>query len=208
MATRKNALEEERMTDANILKVISMLEPPEGADYKPWTKKEACQFLGMAYNTTRLGNVIESFKAKQEKDRQRRQEKRGKPATQDEIVYAVSEYLTGETVDAISKALYRSTSFVRQLLEKYNVPIRQTGHSYFSPELVPEGAMRERFALGEKVYSMRYDCVAVVEKEQSDPRYGWIYRVWLPDEKWKQHAWQPAYELASLKHLEELGVKL
>lgn len=208
MATRKTALEEERMTDANISKVIYMLNPPEGSEHKAWTKKEACQFLGMAYNTTRLGNIIEAYQTRKAKEAQRRSEKRGKPATQDEIIYAIGEYLTGAPVDAISTALYRPASFVKRILEENAVPIRQVGHSYFQPELIPEGAMRERFNVGEIVYSARYDTLARIETEKNDPRYGWIYRVWLLGERWLQYSYQPAHEMASLEHLRKLGVTI
>lgn len=208
MATRKNALEEERMTDANIAKVIHMLNPPEGSDYKAWTKKEACQFLGMAYNTTRLASVLEKYLEKKARDTARRAEKRGKPATQDEIVFIIAEYLEGETVDSISKAVYRSTQFVRRILEENSVPIRQPGHSYFRPQLIPDGATRDKFSVGEVVYSARYDSLARVDVERSDPKHGWIYRVWLLSDRWKQSAWQPSYELASLEHLRKIGVKV
>lgn len=208
MATRKNALEEERMTPQNIEKVIYMLNPPEGSDQKAWTKKEACQFLGMAYNTTRLAAVLQAYQDRKERDRKLRAEKRGKPATKDEIIFTITEYLGGETVDSISKSLFRSPGFVKTILEQNAVPIRQPGSSYFKPELVPEGASRERFKVGETVYSSRYDSLATIEKEQSSSQHGWIYRIWLPDERWRQHAWQPAYDLASLEHLRELGVRV
>lgn len=208
MATRKTELEEERMTDSNIEKVIRMLNPPEGADYKAWTKKEACQFLGMAYNTTRLGNILEKFQEKKAKDIARRAEKRGKPATSEEVTYAIGEYLSGAPIDAIATALYRPTSFVKRILDENAVPIRQVGHSYFRPELIPEEATRERFAVGEVVYSARYDTTARIETEKHDPRHGWIYRLWLHGEKWLQYCNQPAYELASLEHLRKLGVSI
>lgn len=208
MATRKNELEEERMTPQNIEKVIKMLNPPEGSDYKAWTKKEACQFLGMAYNTTRLGTILEKHQEKKARDTQRRAERRGKPAQADEITYAISEYLQGSPVDAIATALYRSSSFVKRILDENAVPIRQGGHSYFSPELVPEAAMRDRFSVGEVVYSARYDTTARIETEKHDPRHGWIYRLWLQGEKWLQYCYQPAYELASLEHLRKLGIKI
>jgi hypothetical protein len=208
MATRKTALEEERMTPQNIEKVIYMLNPPEGSDQRAWTKKEACQFLGMAYNTTRLGSVIETYKEKKLREQQRRAALRGKPATKDEVVYTITEYLNGETVEAISKALFRSTNFVKTILDLNAVPIRQVGHSYFKPQLIPEMAAKEKFQVGETVYSARYDSLAVIEKETQDPRHGWIYRVWLPSERWKQHAWQPSYELATLEHLRKLGVRV
>jgi hypothetical protein len=205
MARKRSELEEELMTEANIIRVIKLLEPEEG---KAITKKDACQILGMAYNTTRLSSIIEEFKQKQLRTAQRKAELRGKPATQDEIVYIISEYLNGETVDSISKSTYRGPAFIKQILENNDVPIRQTSHDYFNPGLIPDGATRERFQVGEIVYSARYDSIARIDSEQRDSRYGWIYRIWLLAEKWKQSAYQEAYELASLEHLRKIGVRV
>ena len=205
MARKRSELEEELMTETNIIRVIKLLEPTEG---KPITKKDACQILGMAYNTARLATIIEEFKKKQERTAQRKAELRGKPATQEEIVYIISEYLNGETVDSISKSTYRGPAFIKQILENNNVPIRQTSHDYFNPELIPEGAVRERFKIGEIVYSARYDSIARIDMEQKSSKYGWIYRIWLLADKWKQSAYQEAYELASLEHLREIGVRV
>jgi hypothetical protein len=208
MATKKRTdLEAELMTDANISKVIRLLEPQEeGA--KPITKKDACQILGMAYNTTRLAAILEEFKQKQARTAKRKAELRGKPATQDDIVYVIGEYLRGEPIDAISKTTYRSTAFVKGILEKYSVPLRVPGHTYFKPELIPDGAVRNRFKLGEIVYSARYDSLARIDTETLTEKYGYIYRVWLLSDRWLQAANQEAYELASLEHLRELGVKV
>ena len=206
MARKKSASEEELMTDANISKVIRLLEPEQGV--KPITKKDACQMLGMAYNTTRLGTIIEEFKKKQARNAERRAEKRGKPVTDDERVYIIGEYLAGETVDAISKSTYRSPTFIKSVLEANSVPIRVPGSSYFSPELIPDGAVRERFKIGEVVYSARYDSTARIDAEQKTDKHGYVYRIWLLSEKWMQSAYQEASELASLEHLRELGVKI
>lgn len=208
MATKKrSASEEELMTPANISKVIRLLEPEEGV--KPITKKDACQILGMAYNTTRLGTIIEEFKKKQSRDAERRAEKRGKPVTDDERIYIISEYLSGEPVDSISKSTYRSPAFVKSVLEANAVPIRVPGSSYFNPELIPEGAMRDRFKVGEVVYSARYDSTARIDFERENhPVHGWVYGIWLLSDKWLQSAYQPASELASLEHLRLLGVRI
>jgi hypothetical protein len=205
MARKRSELEEELMTEANIIRVIKLLEPTEG---KAITKKDACQILGMAYNTTRLSSIIEEFKQKQTRTAKRKAELRGKPATQEEIVYIISDYLNGETIDALSKSTFRGPAFVKAILENNDVPIRQTSHDYFNPELIPDGAVRERFKVGEIVYSSRYDSIARIDMEQKDSRYGWIYRVWLLAEKWKQSAYQEAYELASLEHLRKIGVQI
>lgn len=206
MARKRSDLEEELMTDANIARVIRLLEPAEEG-VKPITKKDACQILGMAYNTTRLATIIQQYKDKQARDKRFRQEKRGKPLTEGELQYIVQEYLNGESIDAISKAVYRSSHMVKQVLEKYSVPIRQAGHSYFKPQVIPDGAVRERFAVGEVVYSARYDVLAKITSEKLDPKHGYIYSMWLKG-NWQQNAYQPAYELASLQHLRELGVKV
>jgi hypothetical protein len=208
MATRKkSASEDELMTESNIIRVIRLLEPTEEG-VKPITKKDACQILGMAYNTTRLGTIIEDFKKTQARNAERRAALRGKPASKEDVVYIISEYLNGETVDSISKMTYRSSSFIKNILEANAVPIRIPGNTYFKPELVPEGAMRERFQVGEIVYSARYDSLARIEAEVKTEKYGYIYRIWLLAEEWLQSANQEAYELASLQHLRELGVRI
>lgn len=208
MATRKTAIEEDKLTDANFQKVIYMLAPPEGSEFKAWTKKEACQFLGIAYNTTRLGTLLEKFKEKKDRDAQRRAALRGKAATADEISYAITEYLSGETIDSISKSTFRSSTFIRKLLEQYAVPMRSVGHTYFHPQLIPDEASRTVFKVGEIVYSARYESLARVDAEAKHPHHGNIYRIWLLADKWKQSAWQPAEELASLEHLRKIGVKV
>ncbi len=203
MATRRTKNEDERLDEASIERVIAGLEQE-----KPITKKEACQILNIAYNTTRLGQIIDKYKEKKQRDAERRAALRGKPATNDEITYIISEYLEGQTIDAITKSTYRPVNFVKHILEKYDVPIRSTSHNYFKPELIPEGAMRERFTVGEKVYSARYDSMALIEKESPHPIHKWAYRIWLLSDKWKEYAYQPAEELASLEHLRALGVKV
>lgn len=209
MATKKqNSLEESKMTDANICKVIRMLEATDEGE-KPWTKKECCQFLGMAYNTTRLASVISEYKERKQKESERRAAKRGTPTTPDEVSYVIQDYLSGETIDSISKALYRSTAVIKGILERHAVPLRSQKQDYFKPELLPEPSMREEFLVGELVYSARYGSIARVEAEvPSKGDHGKVYRIWLKDERWKQYAFQEACELASLEHLRELGVKL
>ena len=202
---RKTDLELEKMTDVNILKVIKLLE---SQDNKPITKKDACQMLGMAYNTTRLASIIEEFKQKQQRIAEQKAKLRGKPISDSERINIIQEYLLGATVEAISKLTYRSSHLIKQVLEDNSVPIRQPGHNYFTPQLIPEGAMRDRFQCGEVVYSARYDSMAKIKSEKLDPKHGYIYSLWLLSERWLQWCWQPHYELASLEHLRKLGVQV
>lgn len=198
--------DDERLEAANIEKVIALLEPAEG---KPITKKLACELLNIAYNTARLGTLIEKYKEKKAVEAKLRAERRGKPASMDDIQYVIKEYLNGEAVSNIANSLYRSAGFVHRILEDYSVPIRSSSHDYFRPTLIPEAAMRETFNVGELVYSARYDSTARIEGTYTSPKTGEVsYRIWLLREKWLQFAFQPAEELASLEHLIKLGVKI
>ena len=200
---RKTDLELEKMTDANIAKVIKLLEPQDG---KPITKKDACQILGMSYNTTRLASIIEEFKQKQLRIAEQKAKLRGKPITNSERINIIQEYLSGATVESISKMTYRGSHLIKQVLEDNSVPIRQPGHNYFTPQLIPDEAVRDRFQSGEIVYSARYDSMAKIKSEKLDPKHGYVYSLWLLSERWLQWCWQPAYELASLEHLRKIGV--
>jgi len=191
----------ERLDSTHMERVISLLEPKEG---KAITKKEACNILNITYNTTRLNTLIEKYKENKARDAAKRAEKRGKPATEGEIQYAIQAYLEGSTVDSISKSLYRGPSFINTILEEYAVPKRKVGHSYFKPALIPDAATRSEFKIGEKVWSARYDCLAKIEGIFKPGQY----RIYLLDDKHSQYAYQPAEELASLEHLRKIGVNV
>lgn len=206
MATRKPK-DDELLDDAHLERVISLLEPKD-PNVKPLTKKDACQILNIAYNTTRLGQLIERHKEKKDRDAKRRAELRGKPLTNDEVAYIIGEYLEGQSVESISKSTHRSRDKIQQALEESAVPVRSTSYDYFRPELIPDGATRERFTVGEVVWSAQYDSAAVIEKEDRHDLWKWTYRVWLLSDKWKQYAYVPACELASLEHLRKLGVRV
>lgn len=203
MARSRNS-EDERLDDANLERVIKYLEEPKA------TKKEACRILNISYNTSRLDKLIENYKAKKEADAKRRAEKRGKPATLEEVEYIIREYLSGATLDCISKLIYRGTQFIHTVLETYGVPRRQQGtQNYFNPELIPDEASRTEFSIGETVWSARYNSLAqIMAKDPKPHSLGNVYRIWLKDEFWKQYAYQPACELASLQHLRDKGISI
>lgn len=203
MATRRTKNEDERLDDAHMERVIAGLEQE-----KPITKKEACAILGITYNVTRLGTLIEKYKEGKARDAERRAKLRGKPATSEEVTFVIQEYLEGATIDSISNSTFRPSNFIKHILEKYDVPIRAASHDYFHPPLIPEGAMRTDFISGERVYSARYDSLAEIETVRKQPNGTTVYRIWLLSDKWKQYAYQPAEELASLAHLRELGVRV
>lgn len=200
MAKRSKNAENEKLDYNNLEKVIGLLEAEQ-----PITKKTACEILGIAYNTTRLGTLIEKHKEKKARDKELRSQKRGKPAQPGEVQFVISSYLEGSSLEHISDSIHRSTPFVKGILEHYNVPIRARASDYNKPELIPDGAVRQHFNIGERVWSARYNCTAEICGEIPHPQEK-VYRIWLMgDEQW---AYQPASELASLNHLINTGITL
>ena len=78
--------------------------------------------LNISYNTTRLGSIIAEHKDILEYRATRKAQNRGKKATDLEKRDAIERYLDGQTVSEIAKGMFRSTTFVRNLVDNIGVP--------------------------------------------------------------------------------------
>lgn len=204
MAVRKSKNESEGLTPAKLERVIELLEPTEEG-VKAISKKEACEFLGISYNTTRLSNIIKEFKDKQALDESMRKERRGKPATPTEIDFCIKSYLLEDMpVSTIAESLYRSSSFVNNILIKEGVTMRPTSHDYFHPVIISDNDSRDRFSIGETVFNARYNVNCIIKAEQEHPEHGYVYRVWLLGEQ-QQYAYTAVYDLGSLDILKKVS---
>lgn len=207
----------EKLTDANIERVIKLLEQP-----KPITKKEACEVLNISYNPTRLGTIIENHKNRKALDEKRRAANRGKPASPEEIKSVITEYLNGSTVSDIADGLYRSTTFVRNIIETVGVPQRGVGENYFEYSPLPEQCVSDSFNAGEIAWSARHQAPCIIDKAVGKTKDGVanLYRVYViepfeaPDKLFVRswgtpghYSTQPAYELGRLEHLRQYGVE-
>lgn len=216
----------EKLSSENVEKVISLLE----AD-KPITKKEACEILNIAYNTTRLQKIIDRHKEIEEFASHRRAANRGKKATPEEIQTVALEYLRGDSVAQIAAGLFRSHVFVKSIVQRIGIPSRTEDTS-----ILPEECISDSFKEGQHVWSAIHKTLAVVVNELSpeylDSKKGLanldyeekysskVYSIYVLDNNTYEdtlfpgvstggfHAYAPAYELGSLKHLEDLGVNL
>src|SRR5210317_1786101 len=133
----------ENLTQANITKVIELLNPTDGS--KPITKKEACGILNIAYNTTRLGNIISEHNETMEFRAKRKAQNKGKAATPQEIKTTVGMYLEGSNISDIAKALYRSPAFVKGIIERIGVPqkLSMTDYEGRRNAMLPEQCVAE-----------------------------------------------------------------
>lgn len=190
--------EGEDLSPTKIEEVIKLLEQE-----KPVTKKEACARLSIAYNTTRLGKIIEEYKENKAYHEKRRKELRSKPLTKEEIAMIVSSYLEEGNISLIVEDTHRSTSVIKRVLEKYNVPLRNATITYRNPIFLPDNSISEDYSTDDLVYSARYDQPAYISKKTHDE----IYRIWLIKDE--QYALQPYYELGDLRKLQkELSIEI
>jgi hypothetical protein len=240
MAKRVKKKSYENLSKANIEKVIALLTPTTTANEtaeKPITKKEACDILNIAYNTTRLSNIIEEYNDQKEYTKNRKAGLRGRPATDAEICETCESFLGGDTISDISKRLFRSAGFVRGILERVGVPARPNNkEERLTPHYFPDECVAEDFKMGEVAWSSTYHSTVIV-KERLDSewlaskkgmtqfnyegKYGCpCYAVYVVQKVDSEDtffssvqsggfsAYAPAYELGTLQHLKKYGVNL
>ena len=215
----------ENLTSENIQRVISLLQPTS-TDQKPITKKAACEMLNISYNTTRLDLILSEFLDRQEYVLRRKNQNRGKAASTNEIQETVQDYLSGDNISGIAKYLYRSPSFVKNILDRVGVPQRPpSADDRRMPAFLPDNCIAEDFTAGEIVWSAKYHSPAVIDKKYDDPLYlekygSTAYQIYIFEKdsddqdylakagKGGFYASSLAYDLGKLSHLAALGIDL
>lgn len=207
------AKEHENLSDNSIRKVITLLESSP-----PITKKEACEILNISYNTSRLNKIIESFRDEQNLVKRMKAKKRGQPASKEEVKFVVEAYMEGASISDIAKSNYRSSAFVKSIIEKVGVPTRMTGDDKYEVEYLPDDCVAEEFSTGEIVWSAKYHSASKILKRLPDekyiPKYGCpCYDIYVFEEtegfkKGGFYASAAAYDLGKLEHLKEYGVNV
>lgn len=221
MAAKIKVKEHEKLDDASIEAVIALREQE-----KPITIKEACERLNISPNGARLAKIIEDYKNRKAEEKRRRAANRGKAASEYEISHVAEEYLAGESIKSIADQLYRSTDFVKRVIETIGVPQAQPGESYANFLPLPDQCVATSFEEGEYVWSSRDVAIAEVMKAMGQKDGVNVYRIWvhqridpakLLSEDGKRYAHtvetgggyfahQLAYDLGSLKHLRKYNV--
>ena len=225
----------EDLSAENVKRVHALLNPEEG---KPITKKEACSMLNISYNTTRLDKIIVDYFEQLEYVKKRKKQVRGTAISDGEIAEIAKSYLRGDSLASIAKSLYRSTATVKAEVEKIGIPSRPAKKEDRADiGYIPEQCVSETFEKGQWVYSARHHSLARVVDELSvdyqAERMGFsdinyeskysskCYAIYVIEpidqdkEMWVSgietggySAYALAYDLGSLKHLEDRGLKL
>jgi len=194
--------------------------------------------LNISYNTARLSSIIDEYNGQKEYVQLRKSQNRGKAATNMEISEVIRDYLQGDSIATIAKSLYRSSGFVKSIVERVGIPSRGVSkEERLSIGYLPEECVSEEFLPGEIVWSARHHAPATIEAEISvdyqaekagfqdtnyESKYGAkCYSIWVREEIDQDKefwvagietggfsAFALAYDLGSLKHLEKYGVDL
>jgi len=206
--------EHEKLTDANISKVIGLLED------KKVTKKEACEILNISYNTTRLESILTNYKEEKERIKLRRAEKRGKPFSDGEISTIIERKLIGDPMIDISSFLYRSVESIQKFVDTLGIPEKPTGEDKYKTSLLPEQCMSEDFTAGEVAWSAVHHTTCEIINKLGDTyidKYGTpCYKVWVREKSKDDfnlgnlnsgyYAYIESYNLGKLDHLVKYGL--
>ena len=146
---------------------------------------------------------------------------------------AITRFLSSDTISEIAAGLYRSSGFIKAIIERTGVP--QKGEGKY--DYLPDECVAENFANGEIVWSAKYHGPAIIKQELSvdyqaelagckdvnyEKKYGSkAYNIWVIEkidddysDRWTTStgggftATQLAYDLGKLTHLQEYGVDL
>lgn len=161
--TRKH----ENLTETNIQHVIELLK-----NEKPITKKEACSILNISYNTTRLNKIIEDHEETVVYRERRKAQNKGKGATEMEIKQVVNFYLDGSNISDIAKSLYRSPAFIKAIIDRVGIPqkLAMTDYEGRKNAILPEQCVAEEFEVGEKIWAVRQNYPAIVQREVQEEK--------------------------------------
>ena len=197
----------------------------------PITKKEACEMLNISYNTTRLNKILAEHDETMQYRAVRKSQLKGTKATNSEIKQVIEWYLNEHPISEIAKAMYRSSTFVKNIISRAGVPEKRPATEKGSGAKIgylPDECVAESFEIGEKVWYARQDLPAIIKKVMPNTKqtnyiekYGAeCYHIYVIQETefessyfgFLEHAGYNAhaiaYDLGSLKHLQKYGAEV
>ena len=173
------------------------------------TKKAVCEFLGITYNTKRLGTILENFGKEQEREKEYRKAKRRTACTQEELVAMIEDYLNGMSYKDLADNYYRSATYIKHKMEMVGALIRDTGarNNLHAPTFPDEGLNLDADFLPrvEKLYQLgsRKEWEAEVERSKKDIDWSKAREVVGVGSKWNKNqklrkdgeiVWLPGYQ--------------
>lgn len=149
---------EEIIDENKIRQAIWML------DYKKATKKAACEFIGIKYNTKRLEKLISDYKTKNVREKELREKNKNKVFTKAEINSIIKDYTSGMAVSKIAKANFITDYRVKKILTQNNVPLRGRGKKKSAKTEHVVQDLDVKFNKEQRVFFGKESSFAIVDK--------------------------------------------
>jgi len=128
------------------------------------TKKFVCEYLGIAYNTTRLAKIIEDFKAKEIREKELKEKGKNLELTPIIKKDIASSYINGEAQTAIAARYYISPQRVKAVLLELNVPIRARSKNAAAKTEHITQDLDAKFKLEDRVFYGPENAFAIIKK--------------------------------------------
>ena len=128
------------------------------------TKKECCQTLGIAYNTTRLIKLVEEFKEKEIRLAELKKAARAKVLTNDDKKEISSSYMSGESISHIAVRLYLTSPRIKKVLLENNIPIRSRAKNKAATTDHVVQNLDVKFEKGDKIFYNKKSCFGIVDR--------------------------------------------
>lgn len=172
---------------------------------KPMTKKAACEKLGIAYNTTRLDNLMQEYLDDLDRTKLRKQQTRKQAITDADVAEWARDYLVnGMPISEIAEYAYRTPLVVKTWLERFGALLPKTCPNPLNPDFIPDACVSEDFEVGELVYVPGYCAFGIIKKEvkskTAEANGTKAYQILLLGDQ-RQFVHYMSCEIARIKHL-------
>jgi hypothetical protein len=89
-----------------------------------------------------------------------------------EIKQVVNFYLDGSNISDIAKSLYRSPAFIKAIIDRVGIPqkLAMTDYEGRKNAILPEQCVAEEFEVGEKIWAVRQNYPAIVQREVQEEK--------------------------------------
>jgi len=121
------------------------------------TKKAICEFLGITYNTKRLGTILEDHATQKESEKDLRKKKRLTACDNEELVAIIEDYLSGASFKELSDNYFRSATYIKHRIDMAGGLIRSNAarNPLFAPIFPDDGLNLDADFVGRKQQSFR-----------------------------------------------------
>jgi hypothetical protein len=117
-----------------------------------YTKKKACEVLGIAYNVSRLDKIIKEFEERQIRLEQLKTKMKNSEISEEVKKSIAREYMEGKPKSKLAEEYYITTYRINKILIEMQVPLRGKGKKSETKVAHIKNDTTKKLAVGEEVF--------------------------------------------------------